>query len=179
MLIRPARPADAADIDALLDAAFGPGRHARTASRLRAGAVPIVGPSLVARDAGGDLLGSIQFWPIRLTADAGADLPLTLLGPVAVAGSARSIGLGRQLIGAALDIADATGLDPILLIGDLSYYGRFGFTAAATGGWTLPGPVERDRLLLRQRVPRALPAVAEVIADSRRAAARSMVAADG
>ncbi len=104
--IRAATAADRDDIAALLDAAFGPGRHARTASRLRAGAVPLAGPSLVARDASGALIGSIQFWPMTLVA-ADATVPLTLLGPVAVAAAARSLGLGRRLIAASLAIADA------------------------------------------------------------------------
>ncbi len=180
MLIRPALPTDAAEIDTLLDAAFGPGRHARTASRLRVGAVPLVGPSLVARIDDGDLLGSIQLWPIALVADDDGAIPLTLLGPVAVARVARSIGLGRRLIAASLAIADDAGIDPILLIGDLSYYGPFGFTAAATAGWTLPGPVERDRLLLRQRVTRPLPRSAHVVAaDSVSCRSAAMVGVDG
>ncbi len=169
MLIRPATAADAADIEMLLDTAFGPGRHARTASQLRADAAPIAGPSLVALGEGGELLGSIQYWPIRLEplearGAPGEKTTLTLLGPVAVDRSARAIGLGRRLIAASLAIADAHGLDPILLIGDHSYYGPFGFTAAATGDWQLPGPVERERLLLRQKVAMPLPGVARVVA---------------
>ncbi len=185
MLIRPATAADTAAIDALLDTAFGPDRHARTASLLRAGATPIAGPTLIARcddvaecpsSGVGDLLGSIQLWPIALV--AGRDrTPLTLLGPVAVAHPARSLGLGRRLITAALAVADAMALGPIVLIGDASYYGRFGFTAAATGGWTLPGPVERARLLLR--TDRPLPRIAHIVADSVRARQPAMVAVDG
>ena len=37
-----------------------------------------------------------------------------------------------------------------MLIGDPEYYGRFfGFSAEATAGWRLPGPVEARRLLAR------------------------------
>lgn len=122
--------------------------------------MPIAGPSLLAH-AGGTLLGSIQYWPIALVA-RGVMTPLTLLGPVAVAFDARKLGLGRRLIAASLTIADAAGLDPILLIGDLGYYGAFGFDSTATGGWTSPGPVERDRLLLRQTGSGLLPSVAAV-----------------
>ncbi len=161
--LRPATAADAGEIEALLDAAFGPGRHARTASLLRAGAAPIAGPSLVARDAADRLIGSVQYWPIALVA-GGRTVPLTLLGPVAVASAARSLGLGRKLIGGSLGIADAAGLDPILLIGDHSYYGPFGFAADATRGWTLPGPVERERLLLRRRGGDPLPESGCVVA---------------
>lgn len=159
-----ATAADRPGIDALLDAAFGPGRHARTAALLRAGAQPIAGVSLVACD-GERLLGSIQYWPIELVA-GGTIIALTLLGPVAVAAQARTLGLGRRLLAASLAVADARGLDPILLIGDASYYGPFGFDAAATGGWTLPGPVERHRLLLRQTGSRALPDAATIRAVS-------------
>ncbi len=35
----------------------------------------------------------------------------------------------------------------VVLLGDAPYYARFGFSAAATGALTLPGPFERDRLL--------------------------------
>jgi predicted N-acetyltransferase YhbS len=49
-----------------------------------------------------------------------------------------------------LAAAEASGADPLVLIGDPEYYGRFfGFTTEATGGWELPGPVERHRLLAR------------------------------
>ena len=178
MLIRPALADDAAEIEVLLDAAFGPGRHARTASKLRAGATPIAGLSVVARGDDGALLGSVQLWPIALV-DADRVRPLTLLGPVAVAAAARSIGLGRQLLAASLALADRDGRDPILLIGDLGYYGPFGFGAAATRGWTLPGPVERERLLLRQRIPRRLPVTARVVpAASASVATPARIAAD-
>lgn len=173
MEIDAARPSDRPEIEALLDAAFGPGRHYRTASLLRAASEPIDGVSLIARQ-NGHLLGSIQYWPIDLV--AGDVIPLTLLGPVAVAAQARTLGLGRRLLAASLAIADASGIDPILLIGDVSYYGPSGFTAAATGSWSLPGPVERHRLLLRQTGPGRLPATATVRAATSPASA-PMVAA--
>jgi predicted N-acetyltransferase YhbS len=50
---------------------------------------------------------------------------------------------------AALGAHDAEGGGPIVLIGDEPYYARWNFSAAATGGWLLPGPVDRARLLAR------------------------------
>jgi predicted N-acetyltransferase YhbS len=35
----------------------------------------------------------------------------------------------------------------VLLLGDVSYYARFGFSALKTGELRLPGPFEPDRLL--------------------------------
>ena len=46
---------------------------------------------------------------------------------------------------------------PQVLIGDLSYYGRWGFSAAMTGGWRCPGPYEQDRLLARGHGLAAMP----------------------
>ena len=178
MSTTPAAAADRPAIDALLDAAFGPARHARTAALLRIGAQPIAGPSLIARAADGTLLASIEYWPLALVAGS-TTVPLTLLGPLAVAPAARDQGHGRRLIAASLTIADAMALDPILLIGDPSYYGPFGFTADATAGWHLPGPVERHRLLLRQRVARLMPASGHVVAaDSVRNAELATTAVD-
>uniref|UniRef100_UPI0035C79BDC GNAT family N-acetyltransferase n=1 Tax=Sphingomonas sp. TaxID=28214 RepID=UPI0035C79BDC len=77
------------------------------------------------------------------------DVPMVLVGPVAVTPERQQGGLGRRLMQAALDAADSRGLTS-MLIGDPAYYGRFfGFSADATGGWRLPGPVERHRLLAR------------------------------
>lgn len=146
-------PAEA--VEALLDRAFGRDRHARTAYRLRAGTRPIAALSFAlveegaTGDATGALLGTIQCWPVRFIADDGGSAPLVMVGPVAVTPERQQGGLGRRLMAAALAAADARGLD-LMLIGDPEYYGRFfGFNAARTAGWRLPGPVERHRLLAR------------------------------
>jgi predicted N-acetyltransferase YhbS len=137
-----------AAVERLLDHAFGPDRHARTAYRLRAGTQPLPDLSFAATE-GGALLGTIQCWPVRFVADDGRAVPLVLVGPVAVTPARQQGGLGRRLMRAALAGADARGLD-LMLIGDPEYYGRFfGFSADRTGGWRLPGPVERHRLLAR------------------------------
>ncbi len=137
-----------AAIESLLDRAFGPDRHERTAYRLRAGTAPLAELSFALIEDGG-LLGTIQCWPVRFLGDDGGEVPLVLVGPVAVAPERQQEGLGRRLTTAALAAADSRGLD-LMLIGDPEYYGRFfGFSAAATAGWRLPGLVERHRLLAR------------------------------
>jgi predicted N-acetyltransferase YhbS len=45
----------------------------------------------------------------------------------------------------------------MVMIGDPEYYGRFGFEAEGTSGWTLPGPGDPRRLLLRNSNMVALP----------------------
>ena len=139
-----------AAVEALLDRAFEPGRHRRTAYIVRGDAHAIPTLSFAACD-GDALVGSIQCWPVALATEDGLALPLVLVGPVAVEPSHQMHGVGRRLMTAALDAAAAHGLDDAMtLIGDPEYYGRFfGFTAARTGRWALPGPVERHRLLAR------------------------------
>lgn len=135
-------------VERLLDRAFGTDRHGRTAYRLRAGTAALPGLSLAAVE-GDRLVGSIQCWPVRFAGDDGRDVPLVLVGPVAVEPARQQGGIGRALMTASLAEADSRRLS-LMLIGDPDYYGRFfGFTADATAGWRLPGPVDRHRLLAR------------------------------
>jgi predicted N-acetyltransferase YhbS len=145
--IAPAAAADAAAIDQLLEDCFGPARHLRTAYRLRDGVQPLGPLSLVAHAADG-LAGSVQLWPLRLLHATGTTA-LTLLGPLAVSPARRCEGVGKALLTEALARADDIDTPPIVLIGDEPYYGRFGFVAAPTRGWAVPGPVDRARLLVR------------------------------
>lgn len=142
----PLADADPPAIEALLDAAFGADRHRRTAYRLRKGVRPVAGLSWAALAPGGSLAGVVQSWPVRLDAP-GEATPMVLVGPVAVAPALQRAGLGQALMRRML--AGWDGGLPLVLIGDPEYYGRFGFSAEATGGWQLPGPVERRRLLAR------------------------------
>lgn len=146
--ILPAQGVDLPEIDALLDAGFGPARHNRTAYRLRDGATPDPALSFVARD-GAALVGSVQCWSIRLRAADGRMLPMVLLGPVVTDAGRRGEGVASALIVAALAAVDAGCSLPVLLIGDEPFYARFGFGVAGTGQWIMPGPVDRARLLLR------------------------------
>jgi predicted N-acetyltransferase YhbS len=143
-----AQAVDLPEIDLLLDARFGPARRKRTAYRLREGMAAIPALSFVARD-GGELVGSVQCWPVALSTTAGAMLPLTLLGPLVIAADREGQGIGSALMARVLEAANAADTSPMLLIGDEPYYGRFGFSAARTGGFVVPGPVDRARLLLR------------------------------
>ena len=138
-------------VEALLDRAFGPGRHERTAYRVRAGtrAIPELSFAAVAED--GALLGTIQCWPVALACDDGERVAMVMVGPVAVEPAAQQGGIGRMLMRHMLDAADAMRDPlPLMLIGDPEYYGRFfGFDAARTSRWRLPGPFEARRLLAR------------------------------
>lgn len=141
LVIRPEHPDDAEAIERLHARAFGPGRFARTAFRLREGTQHLPDLSFVAR-VGTFLAGSVRIGPATA-----AGSPLLALGPLTVDPSFEGKGIGSALMGAALDAARAAGHGLIVLVGDLPYYGRFGFAPIPPGRLTLPGPVDPARLL--------------------------------
>lgn len=129
-------PADAAAVEALVLAAFGPGRFAKTAERLRERARIAAG--FVTRE-DGRIVGSVRLWSITVGGEAAL-----FLGPIAVAADCRRAGLGADLVQACVDHAGGVG---ILLVGDLPYFGRFGFRPAPEV--RLSGPVDQRRVLWR------------------------------
>lgn len=149
-------------IEQVLDRAFGTERLERTAYRIREGAQWLKGPSLAALDEDDLLVGTLQVWPVALTDKMGRAHPLLMIGPVAVLPSHQRQGFGKALMLAAIDAinrgAQGGAILPQVMIGDPGYYGRFfGFSAAPTGGWQCPGPVERERLLVRGADQAVLP----------------------
>jgi len=143
-------PADAPAIEDLLDHCFGPGRFAKTAYRFREGVAPIESLSLVARE-GRDVCGSIRFWPILIGKSRGL-----LLGPLAVDPARRGQGIGIGLMMMGLTRARQAGFPWVMLVGDEPYYARVGFRQAPPGRFTLPGPVDPKRLLIRELEPASL-----------------------
>ena len=156
-LLEPERPGDAAAVGALIDAAFGPGRFAKTAERLREANQPLLDISFVARSHGA-LVGCVRMWPIRI-----GDRPAVFLGPFAVDEAWRSRGLGAALIGRACEAAQAAGHDLILLVGPQPYFGPLGFTMVPPGQAVMPGPVDPRRLLVRALVPGAADGLVGVV----------------
>jgi len=159
----PLSAVEPAMIEQLLDRAFGPDRHARTAYRIRAGMEWLDAFSFAALDEDEMLVGTIQCWPVALIDKEARQVPLIMVGPVAVVPERQSEGFGHGLMAAMLDAKARLAKDggtPLaqVLIGDASYYGRWGFSSAATGGWRCPGPYEPERLLARGDALAAMPA---------------------
>ena len=148
--IRAERAADQAAREALLDACFGEDRFSRTCQRLRDGRAPADGLALSAV-ARGRLVGTVRLWHV-----SAGNVPALLLGPLAVDGASRKLGIAAALIRHALALARARGHRAVLLLGDAPYYARFGFSADNTGGLQLPGAFERERLLGLELAPGAL-----------------------
>ncbi|MDO1558267.1 N-acetyltransferase [Brevundimonas sp. 2R-24] len=139
LCVLPENPSDAHAVDALVEAAFGPGRYAKTAERLREGSEAVAG---FCAHQDGRLVGTVRLWPILI-----GETHALFLGPIAVAGDLRSEGVGQALMLAALAWADEARSGGVLLVGDTPYFGRFGFERAE--GVDMPGPVNPARLLWR------------------------------
>jgi GNAT superfamily N-acetyltransferase len=130
--IEPELPGDAEAVEKLLSDAFGPGRFAKTAERLREGRQPSLDLSFVARR-GDNLLGCVRLW----TVEVGGAVAI-LLGPFAVDVTVRGLGIGRALIDTACDAARRAGHGVAVL-------GR---------RVVMPGPVDQARVLVRALSPK-------------------------
>lgn len=138
---------DARAVERLNEHAFGPGRFARTAYRLREGHAPDLELSFVAR-VGTLLVGSNRLTPVSL-----GGVPGLLLGPLAVEPAFRARGIGEDLVARSLEAARERGHAVVILVGDEPYYGRMGFRVVPRGRLRMPGPVDPRRLLFSELVP--------------------------
>lgn len=156
--IRDEQPADAAEVETLLDAAFGSGRYAKTSYRLREGVAPIGSLCFTAWE-GALLRGSLRFWPILIRPSEGQAnggvVPALLLGPFALHPDIRGQKFSPRFLGHGLDAAREQGHRLVILVGDESYYARAGFGVVPAGQLTMPGPVDPARLLVRELQPGA------------------------
>ena len=151
MQIAPVTDGDLADISALHARVLGPGRFARTAYRIREGTPPISDSCMLARQAG-HLIAAVRLTPVTVGGTPGA----MLLGPLAVDMAYANKGVGAGLLAAAAESARNNGHRLIVLVGNLSYYGRHGYHSVEPGQITMPGPVDPARLLACELQPGAL-----------------------
>ncbi|MEG6510218.1 N-acetyltransferase [Methyloligella sp. 2.7D] len=151
--IRSERAADTPALAKLSETAFGPGRFTRTAYRIREGVAPVAALSLTGW-IDGALMAGIRFTPVTV----GGKNRSLLLGPLVVDPAFANQGFGKALVGEGLAKAKQAGYRLVLLVGDLPYYGRFGFVAVPVGKITLPGPVDPNRLLACELEPGSLAA---------------------
>ncbi len=129
-------------IEQLHREAFGPGRFARTAFRIRESVGPVDALSYVALS-NGHLAGSVRLSPIQI-----GECNALLLGPLAVHPDFKMKGAGKLLMEKAIEEAAKLDFCAVLLVGDFDYYSRFGFQKCPMGSVIMPGPVDPGRLLL-------------------------------
>jgi predicted N-acetyltransferase YhbS len=133
--------------------AFGPGRFARAAYKIREGGPHRADLSFVALN-DGEVIASVRMTPIA----AGEGRAL-LLGPLAVRPAYKNLGIGKRLVAIALDAAARDGCGLVILVGDAPYYAPLGFSKVVPYGHvTMPRPVDPTRLLAAELTDGALEA---------------------
>ena len=152
--------ADQLVVDRLNARAFGPGRYARSAYRLREGISPEPTLSFVAC-VGPLIVGSNIMTRIRC-----GTAPALLLGPLTVEPTFQKHGIGEALIHRSLQAARDAGHTLVLLVGDLPYYERCGFKLVPDGRITFCGPVDPKRLLYFELIADALAAANGIVRRS-------------
>ena len=141
----------ALQIEAIHAAAFGPGRYARAAFRIREGGPHDRSLSRVAL-CGDKVVASVWMTPVVI-----GDAPALLLGPLAVAPSHMNQGIGRKILRESMALAKAAGHHLVLLVGDEPYYGPLGFAPVLPHGlFRFPAPVDQKRILIAELTPEAL-----------------------
>lgn len=127
--------------------AFGPGRFARAAARIREQGPHDIKHSYICQD-GDHIVGSVRITPIWI-----GEKEAYLLGPLAVRPSHKSKGVGSKLIELALNSIVNDDDELAILVGDFAYYGPKGFHLFDADEVVFPGPVDRARILINKELP--------------------------
>jgi putative acetyltransferase len=153
--IRNESAADQAAIRALTEAAFLHAAHTSHTEQFIVDALRAAGAlaiSLVAAADDGEIVGHVAVSPVVLSDNSTGWFGL---GPISVAPARQNQGIGATLTNRALEGLRAQGAAGCVVLGDPSYYARFGF--AAHSALVLPGvPAEYfQAIALRGDVPAA------------------------
>lgn len=145
---RHATPEDDRWIEELQALAFGPGRFARTAFRIRE-RFPIDKSLSLVAEVNGVPCGSVWMTPISI-----GGLNGYMLGPLATHPDFRRLGVGKLLARTVTEMAlDQGEASYVMLVGDFDYYGPLGYARTTSGAIQFPGPVDPERVLLYSRDP--------------------------
>jgi putative acetyltransferase len=153
--IRPEAAGDAAAIEALTVAAFRDHPHSGHTEQHIVRALRAAGQltvSLVAIAPEGELIGHVAVSPVAMSDGTRGWYGL---GPISVQPARQRLGIGTRLMHAALDALRALGASGCVLVGEPTYYGRFGFRAEPA--LTIPGvpPEYFQALVLAGPLPHA------------------------
>jgi predicted N-acetyltransferase YhbS len=149
----PEQPAHDPEIEHINAEAFGPGRFARAAYKIREGGPHERALSFVAMY-GGEVIASV-----RMTRVAAGEGRALLLGPLAVRPAYKNLGIGRKLVRIAVEAAEQANAAAVLLVGDEPYYGPLGFKKVPRGQLAMPRPVDLERILAVELKPGAVAAL--------------------
>lgn len=138
--VRPERTGDREAIRALHDAVFDEPDEGQIVEGIRGTADAIEGGSLVALDGSGAVIGHLLASRGAIVGADGVERPVWMLGPFAVRADVQGRGVGARLMREQINLATRRGVPLICLLGEASYYPRFGFQPARAMGIDPPRP---------------------------------------
>jgi putative acetyltransferase len=141
VLIRSERPEDYDRIGRLIESAFNQKNEAVLVRELRETKEFVPELSLVAF-AGGELVGHILFYPVKV----GENVTL-VLAPMCVKPELQKKGVGGKLIKEGFKKAIEQGYDSVIVVGYPEYYPKFGFEKASRWGIRLPFEVPDEAFM--------------------------------
>jgi putative acetyltransferase len=133
--IRPEQPADYARIAEVVEAAFGRPNEAALVAAVRASDRYVPELALVAEE-DGVIAGHVMFSYVTLRGEE--EREVLLLSPLAVTPSRQRQGIGRALVKAGIERAEARAEPMIVVEGIPAYYPQFGFRRARDYGLEPP-----------------------------------------
>jgi putative acetyltransferase len=154
ILIRPEEPRDFPAIREIHRLCLGRDNEAALVDKVRGTRDFIPGLSLVA-DLEGRAVGHVLFsriW-IRPPDPKLAEEASLVLGPLGVHPDFRNRGIGSELLTQGLKAGRQHGFSLVVVVGEQSYYSRFGFVPARPKGLEVPFPVPDKGFLVAEIVP--------------------------
>jgi putative acetyltransferase len=140
--IRPEEQPDIPAISEIHRSAFGGETEAMIVDAVRASPGFIRDLSLVA-EKDGQVVGHILFSPVHIET-AISNRPALALAPIAVLPGYQKQGIGSRLVEEGLRSCRDLGHSIVIVVGEPSFYTRFGFTPARARGLEAPFPVPDD-----------------------------------
>lgn len=160
IIVRPEEPRDIAAVREIHRLSFETEAEAVLVDKLRAGRDFIPGLSLVAeveaRTAGHVLFSRIWIRPPDPKLPEEVALALA---PLAVHPDFRGKGIGSLLVTQGLKACRQHGFSLVVVVGEQSYYSRFGFIPARPKGLEVPFPVPERAFLAAEIIPRPGPGI--------------------
>jgi putative acetyltransferase len=160
IVVRPEEPRDFAAVREIHRLSFETEAESVLVEKLRASRDFIPGLSLVA-EFEGRTVGHVLFsriW-IRPPVPKLSEEVALALAPLAVHPDFRNKGLGSELVTQGLKACRQHGFGLVVVVGEQSYYSRFGFIPARPKGLEVPFPVPERAFLAAEIIPRPGPGI--------------------
>ena len=107
-------------------------------------------------EAGGRIIGQNMFMRACISADDGRTVPILTMGPICIANDLKRQGYGKKLLDYTVGKAAELGFGALCFEGNISFYGKSGFTYASAFGIRyhgLPEGADASFFLCKELIP--------------------------